>query len=170
MKSTLILSLAATLLGGSAIATPPTAKGAMLNNTDRNFMMTLAKAGAAEIEAGQIAAQRGDKFDRRYGRQMVKEHQVAAAQLMKLATNRDVSLPSAPAPDDEVVIHRLERISKADFDGAYHHFAMMSHKGAVKLFKDEIANGKDPGVKAWAKKTLPTIEKHLHEARDMEMM
>ncbi len=166
MKSTLILSLAA-ILTGSAVANPP-ARGAMLNNTDRNFMTTLAKAGAAEIEAGQIAAQRGDKFDRLFGRQMVKDHQMAAAQLMKLAANRNVNLPSAPAPDDEVVIHRLEGIKKTDFDDAYHHFAMMSHRGALKLFKDEIANGKDPGVKAWARKTLPTIQKHLMEARDMQ--
>jgi putative membrane protein len=141
----------------------------MLNNMDKTFMTTLAQAGAAEIEAGQVAVQRGDRFDRRYGRQMVRQHQAAAAQLLQLAANRNVSLPSAPATSDEVVIHRLESMKKSQFDDAYHHFAMMSHMGAVKLFKQEIANGRDPGVVAWAKKTLPTIKMHLHEARDMQM-
>ena len=141
----------------------------MLNSMDKTFMTTFSQANAAEIEAGQVAAQRGSKFNRMYGRQMVKQHQMAETQLMKLAANRNVNLPSAPAPDDEVVIHRLEGIKKASFDDAYHHFAVISHRGAVKLFQKEIANGKDPGVKAWARKTLSTIKMHLSEARSMSM-
>jgi putative membrane protein len=169
MKSTLFLCLITALSSGAAVARPPTAKLATLNGTDRNFMTTLAKAGAAEIEAGQVAAQRGNKFNRMFGRQMVKEHQMAAAQLMKLAASKHVTLPSAPAPDDEVAIHKLESIKKGQFDSNYHHFAVMSHRGALKLFHDEIMNGKDPAVKSWARRTLPTIQKHMREARNMEM-
>lgn len=166
MKHTLLICIAASMLVVGASAHPSDGSASM-NDTDRNFMSTLAKAGMAEIEAGQIAAQQGSRAARVFGRQMVNEHQAASTQLRWLAAKRNVTLPSAPAPEDEVVIHRLERINDATFDAAYHHFAVLSHRQALGLFRDEIANGRDPGIKAWAQKTLPMIKEHYQEAKEL---
>jgi putative membrane protein len=37
----------------------------------------------------------------------------------------------------------------------------------VAAFKTESTSGNDPDVKAWAAKTLPTIEDHLKMAQDI---
>ena len=145
----------------------PAGGGASMNGTDRTFMTTLAKAGMAEIEAGQIAAQHGNHANRLYGRQMVKQHEAAGTQLQALAAKRNVTLPSAPTPEDAAAIHRMEHINDARFDAAYHHFAVLSHRQALGLFRDEITNGRDPGLKAWAQKTLPMIKEHYREAKDL---
>src|ERR1019366_6165608 len=149
MKRTLLICTGIALLGATAAAHPSGAAASM-NAMDRDFMATLAKAGLAEIQAGQIAAQQGDHADRLFGRQMVKEHQAAGSQLQQLATARKVTLPSSPSPEDAAAIHRLERIKDARFDAAYHHFAVMSHRQAMGLFRKEIAKGRDPGLVAWA--------------------
>jgi putative membrane protein len=41
------------------------------------------------------------------------------------------------------------------------------HRKAVAAFKSESNSGKDPEVKAWAAKTLPTIEGHLAEVQGL---
>jgi len=41
------------------------------------------------------------------------------------------------------------------------------HTKDVSAFKKEAKDGKDPDVKAWASKTLPTLEDHLKMAKDM---
>ena len=42
-----------------------------------------------------------------------------------------------------------------------------SHEQALARYKRESHNGKDPDVKAFADKTLPTVEEHLKMARDL---
>ncbi|MHB8636658.1 MAG: DUF4142 domain-containing protein [Fimbriimonadaceae bacterium] len=138
-----------------------------MNQTDRLFLTTLAEGGLAEIQAGQIAAQQGSRAERRFGMQMVKSHEAAGSQLMRIASNRGVTLPSSPDPQDAVAIHRLERIHNSRFDSAYRHFAVVSHLQALGLFHKEIANGRDAALRAWARKTLPMIRHHYQEARSL---
>ncbi len=38
---------------------------------------------------------------------------------------------------------------------------------AVKIYQDEIANGQDPDLKAFATSTLPIIQQHLKMARQL---
>jgi putative membrane protein len=40
------------------------------------------------------------------------------------------------------------------------------HVKDIAEFRTESRSGKDPEVKAWAAKTLPTLEEHLKLARD----
>jgi putative membrane protein len=158
------------LLGSLGLLATAFAKPAVMDNsTDKNFMNTLAMAGAGEIQAGQVAMMRGNKFDRQFGRQMVHDHQMAASQLMKIAQNRGITLPSAPAAQDVREIRRMEGMTKSNFHTAYHRYAVASHKDALALFHDEISHGSDNALKAWARRTLPTIRKHMMEARNMMM-
>jgi len=167
MNFKLLFGIGTLAMAAIASTHPFGSNAASMNDMDRNFMTTLARAGLAEIQAGQIAAQQGNRADRRFGRQMVKEHEAASRQLLHLATNRNVVLPDSPAPEDAVAIHRLEKIDRSNFAPAYHHFAVMSHRQAIGLFKQEIAYGRDPAVKAWAEKTLPMIKEHYREARSL---
>ncbi len=47
------------------------------------------------------------------------------------------------------------------FDKAYVNQMVDDHKKAVKLFEDASQNCKDPDLKAFAAKTLPTLKMHL---------
>jgi len=43
---------------------------------------------------------------------------------------------------------------------------LADHRKDVNAFKRESTAGTDPDVKAWASKTLPTVEEHLKLAQD----
>ena len=56
----------------------------------------------------------------------------------------------------------------AKFDKAFSEWAVKSHEKTISAFQKEAKDGKDADVKAWAEKTLPTLQHHLEMARDLE--
>ena len=56
----------------------------------------------------------------------------------------------------------------AEFDKAYAKHMVEDHEKAVKLFENASKNIKDPGLKDFATKTLPTIKEHLEMAKKLE--
>jgi len=55
----------------------------------------------------------------------------------------------------------LSAKSGADFDKAYVSNMIDDHKEDIKEFEDAAKNVKDPDLKAFAVKTLPTLKMHL---------
>jgi putative membrane protein len=53
----------------------------------------------------------------------------------------------------------------ADFDKTYIQTQVAAHDEAVVLFSNAGKNAKNPGLKAFAEKTLPTIKEHHEHAR-----
>jgi putative membrane protein len=45
---------------------------------------------------------------------------------------------------------------------------VMDHRKDIADFQHEANNGRDPDVKAWASKTLPTLQEHLRIAQDTD--
>ncbi len=62
---------------------------------------------------------------------------------------------------------KLSKSSGAEFDRQYANAMVKDHKEDVKEFSKEADKGKDPDVRAFASKTLPTLKEHLKMAQDM---
>jgi predicted outer membrane protein len=60
---------------------------------------------------------------------------------------------------------RLAKLSGEKFDREYMKTMIDDHKSEVDKFKKEAESAKDPDVKQFASKTLPTLEKHLELAQ-----
>ncbi|HEY4989958.1 MAG TPA: DUF4142 domain-containing protein, partial [Opitutaceae bacterium] len=78
----------------------------------------------------------------------------------------DISKPVDEGKMDGV--SSLSSKSGADFDKAYAKLMVSAHNGAVELFKDEVASGKDPDLVAFAKKYVDTLSMHLEHALALE--
>ena len=59
---------------------------------------------------------------------------------------------------------RLSKLSGAAFDQAYMQAMVDGHRKVAGQFRSEMQKGSDAEVKAWAAKTLPTIDAHLKHA------
>jgi putative membrane protein len=57
-------------------------------------------------------------------------------------------------------------LNGAEFDRAYMEEMVSGHKQAIALFRREADHGADPDIKAFASRTLPTIQHHLQLAED----
>ena len=133
---------------------------------DEAWMMKAAKGGIAEVELGKLASEKGTTDAvKHFGRRMVDDHGKANDELKTLAANKKVTLPSDISPEDKALRDRLTRLSGPAFDQAYIKAMVNDHVKDVNAFTMEAKSGADADVKAWAAKTLPTLEEHLKMAR-----
>jgi putative membrane protein len=135
-----------------------------LKHQDRSFIDKAAKAGMEEVSISRIAAERSQNPQvKDFAQMMVSDHGGANAELTTLATTKGVKLPA----DDTNTKKWSERSAK-DFDQEYVDKMVGAHKDAVKLFKEEAKDGSDPELKAFAAKTLPTLETHLEKVESLK--
>ena len=141
--------------GGTMAVDQPTA----------DFMVKVADVGMTEVKLGQMAQDKGtNQRVKNFGSMMVKDHSQAGDELKRLARNKNVTLPATPGDDHQKKIDDLDKKTGKDFDKAYMNAMVDGHQSAVNDFEKNTDN-KDPDVKAWVDKTLPTLKIHLDSAK-----
>lgn len=133
---------------------------------DAVFMRTAAMDGMAEVEHGRLAAQNATHAEvKQFGQRMVDDHSKAGDELKALASQKSVTLPAELDAKHKAMQDKLSKMKGAAFDRAYMAHMVTAHQQAVALFQKEASGGKDAEAKAWASKTLPTLQDHLKTAR-----
>ena len=147
---------------------PPTTRpAAMLSQADRKFMDEAAQGGRLEVQLGKDAQQQASAQDvKSFGQHMVHDHEKVNQGLMQLAQRKGVELPSTLDGKMKAKIQHLSGLQGVAFDQAYMKDMVTDHEEDVAAFQSEAQNGQDPDVKAFAEKTVKTLEEHLKMARD----
>jgi putative membrane protein len=168
-KTTKFLAIASVAALASAASVSYAAEAGTLSSKDKSFMKKAAQAGAAEIGAGTLADSNSSNDQvKTFGREMVKDHTAAASELSQIAQAKGVILPGEPDGSHKRLLKKLGKSGSPQFDKIYAKKAGVDdHKDAVKLFTDEASHGKDADVKAFAAKTLPTIQHHYQMAQEL---
>jgi putative membrane protein len=136
---------------------------------DTSFVTKAAQGGMAEVKLGKLATEKASSPDvKAFGQQMVDDHSKANEELKDLASKKGVTLPTDVDAKDQATYDKLSKMSGAEFDKAYMADMVSDHKTDVAEFRRESQRGSDPDVKAWAAKTLPTLEHHLQLAQSTD--
>ena len=98
---------------------------------------------------------------------MVTDHGKANDELKGLASKKNVTLPTELDAKHKAMHDKLAKMKGEAFDRAYMAHMVTAHQQAVTLFERESKTGKDEDAKAWAGKTLPTLQEHLKMARSI---
>ena len=139
-----------------------------LSAGDYKFLKEAASGGMTEVELGQLAKQKGtDQSVRNFGDRMVTDHQKANDELKQIASSKGATIPTEVAHGDRTTIDKLEKATGAEFDKEYAAAMVKDHRKDVKEFKDAADDVKDPELKAFAQKTVGTLQEHLRLAEDM---
>ena len=139
-------------------AASPAAKAASkLSAADKTFMMNAAKGGMMEVEWGKLATQNGQNADvKKFGNRMVTDHSKANNELMALAKEEGVALPSAKAP------------GKWKSDKDYMDMMVKDHQEDLAEFQKEAQSGTDPDLKKFAAKGAKMVSAHLKLAQETQ--
>lgn len=163
MKQRIFGLMLTTGLVAAAAATAIAA--ATLSAGDKEFVTKAAQGGMAEVTLGTIATKQGHSRPvKAFGAQMVQDHGKANKELIALAKKLGVKLPKAVSPEQQTEIARLTKLKGEAFDKAYMETMVKDHKQDVADFEKEAKSGENAQVKAWAAKTLPTLQLHLKMA------
>lgn len=141
----------------------------MMKSADTRFAMKAAQGGMAEVQLGQLAAQKASNPDvKAFGQQMVDDHSKANDQLKSVAAQENMTLPTTLDSKEQSLYNKLQGLSGADFDKMYVKSMVKDHQEDVKEFQKEADKGKDPQIKNFASQTLPVLQQHLSKIQSIE--
>jgi putative membrane protein len=141
--------------------------GSAVAATDRAFAKEAAIGSMAEVDLGNLAKDKASSSDvKTFAERMVTDHSKANDELKQWADENHVTLPTQLDAKHKAMHDRLAKLSGDAFDKAYMRDMVSDHKADVAKFRSESKTAKNADLKAWAGKTLPTLEEHLKMAQD----
>jgi len=148
------------------VATPLLILACSSAKDSNKFATNAAQGGMAEVELGRLATQRaGDVSVREFGARMVADHGRANSELKSIAGQKGIQLPTELNSEQKSEMDKLSKMSGAEFDKEYMSAMLKDHETDVKDFDTQAREGNDPEIKAFAGKTLPTLQQHLQMAQ-----
>jgi putative membrane protein len=146
----------------------PVSSEAQAAMTDLAFAKDAARLGTAEIKLGKLAEASGSsEAVKTFGTRMVAEHTKAGDKLKEMAAQEHLTLPTDLAAKDQASYDRLSKLSGADFDRAYAQAMVKDHQQDLQAFEREANRGHDAAIRSFASQTVPMIQQHLEQAKEM---
>jgi putative membrane protein len=150
-------------------STATSASATSMDPADSDFMMKAAQGGLAEVDMGNMASSKATNADvKKFGDRMVTDHSKANDELKQLASTKGVTLPTTVSDEEKKDMDAMTAKEGKDFDKAYIDDMVKDHEKDVAEFEKASKEAKDADLKAWAAKTLPTLQKHLQMAKDAQ--
>jgi len=153
----------------STTAASATSKSSTRSATpDVHFAKEAAQGGMAEVKLGQLAQEKGSNDSvKSFGKRMVDDHSKAGDKLKEAASRESITLPNDLSAKDQATYDRLAKLNGAAFDRAYARDMVKDHETDIAAFQKEASAGKDESLKSFASETLPTLQDHLKQAKEM---
>lgn len=134
---------------------------------DVTFIQSAIGINLAEIAAGELAESKGESPQvKEFGAMLVEDHTKGKADAVALAGKMSVQIPGAPSVEAQAAYQKLSSLTGAAFDHAFAAEMVGGHEKAIAFFTEQTNSG-DAAIAAYAKETLPTLQKHLEMARSL---
>jgi putative membrane protein len=151
-------------LGQTAVAQEKTHAG----HTDKTFVHMASSGGLAEVQLGQLATKQAASPDvKQFGQRMVDDHSKANQELATIAQAKNMPIATELDPEHRAMADKLTKLQGAAFDREYLLGQVADHEETVTLFMNQVKEGQDAELKAFASKTLPILQEHLQLVRGL---
>ena len=166
-------------------------------NSDEKFIQEACKGGHIEVQMGKLGVQKAQNPQvKQFAQKLVDDHSKANTELKQLASSKGITLPEpsdritgiADEADSTRVREKesadrdggkdhadfkrewqkLESASGTEFDRQFMSMTVKCHEKSVKEFEKVSQGTGDAEVKAYAAKTLPTLQEHLRTAQSLQ--
>ena len=143
-------------------------KPMMLSAMETKFVQHAAESGMGEAKLGELAGKKGSsKGVKSYGMMLTKDHGMANEDLKMLATKKGVTLPEKTNAEMMDTHKKLEAADAASFDKMFITAMVKAHEMDIASFQKASTECKDPDIKKFVDKTLPTLQAHLEMAKEL---
>jgi putative membrane protein len=135
------------------------------------FVKKAGAGGVAEVQMGELGARKAkDGEVKAFAKRMVTDHTKANTELVVATKGKGLEIPSSAGTMHKAMIDRFQQQdADKDFDRDYMQQMVEDHKSAVELFEIAADDAQlDADLRAYAKKTLPTLRDHLKQAQTIE--
>lgn len=149
--------------GGVAAADVPAGDMAIFMGTfatmgDPVFLINAGSSNILAIQVGQMAAQKASSPDvRKFAQMMVAYHTQNDQELKGLATQLNVTLPTAMLPVHQALADKMLNKTGKGFDESYMDLMEKAHRLDIAMFEVKSKNAETPAVKSFAARNLPLL-------------
>ncbi|MBJ6724731.1 DUF4142 domain-containing protein [Geomesophilobacter sediminis] len=167
MRKSIIAVVSITLLLVVGVVASALAAGTFTAK-EKAFMKKAAADGVAEMQLGQLAQTNAKTQEvKDFGSRMVTDHGKANDELTAIAQQKGLTLPSAVNRKHKMLADKLNKLTGDAFDRAYMREMVKEHMKDVATFKKAQKNAQDSDLQGWIGKTLPILEDHLKNAKEI---
>jgi len=161
-----ILAVACCIALGS-LAAPAQKKAGM---TDQQFVDFAAQTDMVEANLGQFAQNAAaSQAVKDYGQTLVTDHTNDLGQLYTAAKQANLNVPTAiDGQHNKAMIDPFQKLKGEAFDRRYAAEMVSGHTKAIAIYKKEAADAENQALKTYAQTALPTLQKHLDDAKNLE--
>ena len=138
--------------------------------TDQQFVDFAGQTDMVEANLGQLAENvAASQQVKDYGNMLVTDHTADYKQLTDVAKQANLTVPTAiDAEHDKMMIDPFQKLKGAAFDRKYAQEMVAGHTKAIEIYKKESAYAQNETLRSYAQEALPTLEKHLSAAKELE--
>jgi len=134
-----------------------------------NFVDEASAKGIAEIETAKMALDKGTSEDvKQFAQMMIDDHTKANQELAQLALAKDLEMSDEATLMDKAKAMILKLRDGENFDEAYANNQVVAHEQTIEMYQDYVEGGENADLKQFAQKTLPKLEEHLKQAKDLQ--
>jgi putative membrane protein len=136
---------------------------------DQTFVKTAASSGMHEVAIAKIAVEKATRAEvKKFAEMMIKDHTAANDELKGAAKAANIEVPDKLTDKHQKHLDMFKDYKGTDFDKDYIKHTIADHTEGVALFTKASKEAKSKELKDFATKTLPTIQKHLEEAKKLD--
>src|SRR5690242_172488 len=136
---------------------------------DQDFVNMAAQTDMLEAHLGQMAAdQASSQAVKDFAQMLTTDHTNDYKQLSAAAAKAGLTVPKGLDATRDKMIAPFEKLKGAAFDRHFEQAMVAGHQKAIAEYKKEADSGQNADIKAYANQALPTLEKHLEQARELE--
>jgi putative membrane protein len=129
---------------------------------DKMFLHKASEGGMAEVQMGQLAAQKGNSNEvKQFGQKMVEDHSRLNDQMKPIADNLGVSAPKHLNKNDQAEYDKLSGLSGDAFDQEYITEMVKDHRKDLHEFRREEVATSNADLKAAVGQAEQVISQHF---------
>lgn len=140
-------------------------------NDNLAFLTKASSSSSLKIAAGNLAVQKGQADNvQDYGEEIIKEHSSISEEMKELAVANNWIITDDLLSTHKQQLSQLQQQQVSEFDLAFAKLMVNAHEEAVNLFRIASVNENevyDTDVQTFAQETLPILELHLIEAKEI---
>lgn len=141
---------------------------AMNQGDEQAFIKDAVQGNIAEVQLGELAAQRAQNGDvRKFGETLRTDHQAALQRSINLAKSLKVEPPTDASTEARGFYDGLSQLSGSEFDAAFVSHMIEAHEAAIAKYS-RSANSDNDAVAAMIADTLPKLKAHLAAAQALQ--
>jgi len=140
-----------------------------LHRKDMKFIMLAASSNHMELELARLAQQNAASQEvKDFAEMILRDHTAAGVEMKTMLSKKGTMIPdTAMLPKHRIHIDHLRGLQGAEFDRAYIGMMVDAHEDDIDEYEDETTDARDADIRAFARKTLPVLQKHHTRAKEI---